>query len=55
MLPGTCLPFLEAALYARVTGYLKERKVDIGDRVEKDQLLAVISSPARVRQRISPE
>jgi RND family efflux transporter MFP subunit len=45
VLPGTSLPLLEAALYARVTGYVKERLVDIGDRVKEGQLLARIDSP----------
>jgi RND family efflux transporter MFP subunit len=45
VLPGTSLPLLEAAMYARATGYIKERRVDIGDRVQEGQLLAVISAP----------
>jgi RND family efflux transporter MFP subunit len=45
VLPGTALPLLEAALYARTTGYLKRRLVDIGDRVTEGQLLAEISAP----------
>jgi len=35
----------ETAIYPRTSGYLKERKVDIQDRVKKDDLLAVIDSP----------
>lgn len=45
VLPGNSLPLLEASLYARSTGYIKERLVDIGDRVKQDQLLAVIAAP----------
>jgi RND family efflux transporter MFP subunit len=45
VLPGNSQPLLEAALYARTTGYLKRRLVDIGDRVEEGQLLAEISAP----------
>jgi RND family efflux transporter MFP subunit len=45
VLPGNALPLLEASLYARATGYIKTRFVDIGDRVKEGQLLAVISSP----------
>ena len=33
VLPGNSLPLLEASIYARTTGYLKSRRVDIGDRV----------------------
>jgi RND family efflux transporter MFP subunit len=45
VLPGRAFPLLEAALFARTTGYLKTRKVDIGDRVQEGQLLAEISAP----------
>jgi RND family efflux transporter MFP subunit len=44
-LPGNALPLLEASLYARTTGYVSRRLVDIGDRVTEGQLLAVIASP----------
>jgi RND family efflux transporter MFP subunit len=45
VLPGNTLPLLEASLYSRATGYLKQRNVDIGDRVQEGQLLAEISAP----------
>jgi RND family efflux transporter MFP subunit len=45
VLPGNSLPLMEAGLYARTTGYLKSRLVDIGDRVKEGQLLAEISAP----------
>jgi RND family efflux transporter MFP subunit len=45
VLPGNSLPLLEASIYARTTGYLKTRLVDIGDRVQEGQLLAEISAP----------
>ena len=44
-LPGSTLPFQQATLYARVSGYLERRLVDIGDDVKAGQLLAVISAP----------
>lgn len=44
-LPGNALPLLEASLYARTTGYVSKRLVDIGDTVTEGQLLAVIDSP----------
>jgi RND family efflux transporter MFP subunit len=44
-LPGNCLPLYESSLFARTTGYLSERLVDIGDQVGPDQLLAKISAP----------
>src|SRR5712692_9319130 len=45
VLPGNSLPLMEASLYARTTGFLKSRLVDIGDRVKAGQLLADISAP----------
>jgi RND family efflux transporter MFP subunit len=45
VLPGNCLPLMEAALYARATGYVSQRLVDIGDRVKPGQLLAEIAAP----------
>src|SRR6266478_9034038 len=45
VLPGNSLPLIEASLYARTTGFLKSRLVDIGDRVKAGQLLADISAP----------
>jgi multidrug efflux pump subunit AcrA (membrane-fusion protein) len=43
--PGTTIPLTQAYVYARASGYLKKRYVDIGDHVKKDQLLAVIDAP----------
>ncbi|HYT90776.1 MAG TPA: efflux RND transporter periplasmic adaptor subunit [Gemmataceae bacterium] len=45
VLPGSVAPLLDAAIYARTTGYLQRRLVDIGDRVEQGQLLAKIATP----------
>jgi multidrug efflux pump subunit AcrA (membrane-fusion protein) len=44
-LSGTVTPGDTAHIYARATGYLKTRYVDLGDRVHRGQLLAVISAP----------
>ncbi len=44
-LPGTVIPLRSAHIYARTSGYLKARYVDLGDTVRKGQLLAVISAP----------
>ncbi len=43
--PGTTSALTEAYLYARANGYLKRRYVDIGDRVRKGQILALIDAP----------
>ena len=45
MVPGTTLAYTEAYIYARASGYVNRRLVDIGDRVRQDQLLAVIDAP----------
>ena len=45
VLPGTTIPLTEAYVYARASGYLKTRLVDIGDHVSKNQLLGVIDAP----------
>lgn len=45
MIPGTTLAYTEAYIYARASGYVSRRLVDIGDRVHAGQLLAVIDAP----------
>lgn len=44
-LPGTTTPRDAAHIYSRAAGYLKSRYVDLGDKVHRGQLLAVISAP----------
>ncbi len=44
-IPGTTLAYEQAAIYARSSGYLTKRLVDIGDHVQKGQLLAVVDAP----------
>ena len=44
-LPGTTLAFEQADIYARASGYVLKRNVDIGDRVKAGQLLAEITAP----------
>jgi RND family efflux transporter MFP subunit len=43
--PGQIDAFQETPLYPKVSGYVGKVMVDIGDRVEKDQLLAELSVP----------
>jgi RND family efflux transporter MFP subunit len=45
ILPGNVQPFITSPIYARTNGYLKNWFVDIGARVKKGQLLAVIETP----------
>ena len=44
-LPGTTSAFTEANIFARASGYIDKRNVDIGDRVKNGQLLAQITAP----------
>jgi multidrug efflux pump subunit AcrA (membrane-fusion protein) len=44
-LPGMTLGSVEASIYARASGYVLKRYVDIGDHVKKGQLLAEITAP----------
>ncbi len=45
MVPGTTLPYTDAYIYARASGYVTRRFVDIGDHVHEGQLLATIDAP----------
>jgi RND family efflux transporter MFP subunit len=44
-LPGQTAAWHQSTIYARVNGYVARWLVDIGDRVHKGQLLAVIETP----------
>jgi RND family efflux transporter MFP subunit len=44
-LPGSMAAFDSATLYARATGYISVRNVDIGSKVHKGDVLAVIAAP----------
>ena len=44
-LPCQTVAMVETPIYARVDGYLKQRVVDIGNRVKKGQLLMEIETP----------
>ncbi|MGA9884827.1 MAG: efflux RND transporter periplasmic adaptor subunit [Candidatus Acidiferrales bacterium] len=45
VLPGNLQAFTDSPIYARTNGYLKAWYHDIGSRVKKGELLAVIESP----------
>jgi membrane fusion protein (multidrug efflux system) len=49
-LQGEARPYASVTLYAKVSGYLKEVRVDRGDRVRAGQVLATIRSPELDRQ-----
>jgi RND family efflux transporter MFP subunit len=44
-LPGTTAAFAAANIFARATGYIAKRNVDIGDRVKAGDLLAELAVP----------
>ena len=44
-LPATTAALAQAEIYARATGYIGKRYVDIGDRVKQGQLLAKLAVP----------
>src|SRR5664279_3370709 len=44
-IPGTITAVVEAPIYARASGYISKRYVDIGDHVHAGQLLALIDAP----------
>ena len=44
-LPATTAAFAQAEIYARATGYIGKRNVDIGDRVKQGETLAELAVP----------
>jgi RND family efflux transporter MFP subunit len=44
-LPGNTAAWYESTIFARVSGYVAQWFVDIGDHVKKDQVLATIDTP----------
>lgn len=44
-LPGEFLPHYDVALYAKVNGFIKTLRADVGDKVHRGQVLAVMEAP----------
>lgn len=44
-LPGELLPYERVEIHSKITGYIKQLKVDIGDVVKKGQVLVLIDAP----------
>jgi RND family efflux transporter MFP subunit len=44
-LPGDLQPIVEAPIFARADGYIRTRRVDIGDHITAGQLMAEIETP----------
>ncbi len=51
--PAELKPYEQVAVYAKVTGFVKQILVDRGDRVKKGQLLAVLEAPEMQQQYLS--
>ena len=52
-LPGELLPYERVEIHAKVTGYIRQLKVDIGSVVKQGQVIATIDAPeiqSRVRE-----
>ena len=54
-LPATTSPFEAADIFARASGYIERRNVDIGSRVRAGDLLAVITAPELDHQIVQAE
>jgi RND family efflux transporter MFP subunit len=48
--PGSVQAFESVQLFAKVSGFLKSQSVDIGDRIKKGQILAVVDVPELEKQ-----
>lgn len=44
-IPGQTMALVETPIYARVDGYIKQRSVEIGDRVKKGQFMLELDTP----------
>jgi len=44
-LPATIQGYVETPIFAKIAGYLKEIRVDKGDRIRKGEVLAILESP----------
>jgi multidrug efflux pump subunit AcrA (membrane-fusion protein) len=49
-IPASVHGYIETPLYAKIPGYLKTIYVDKGDRVKKDQVIAILESPETDKQ-----
>jgi RND family efflux transporter MFP subunit len=54
-LPGDVRAYRQATLYSKVSGYLKEIRVDRGDNVKQNDILGVVAAPETDRQLSSLE
>jgi membrane fusion protein, multidrug efflux system len=55
MIPGELIAYQQVDLYAKVTGFVKELKVDIGSEVKQGQVLLTLEAPEIVSQLAAAE
>jgi RND family efflux transporter MFP subunit len=55
VLQGEARPYAEVTLYAKVAGYLRDLRVDKGDRVKVNQVLATVIAPELDAQYLAAE
>ena len=55
VLQGEARPYAEVTLYAKVAGYLRDLRVDKGDRVKTNQVLATVIAPELDAQYLAAE
>jgi RND family efflux transporter MFP subunit len=55
VLQGEARPYAEVTLYAKVAGYLRDLRVDKGDRVKANQVLATVIAPELDAQYLAAE
>jgi len=46
--PAELIPYERVEIYAKVSGYIKALKTDIGDHVQKGQVLAILDAPEMI-------
>ncbi len=49
-IPGELIAYQQVDLYAKVTGFVKEMKVDIGSKVQEGQVLMTLEAPELIAQ-----
>src|SRR5690349_14690811 len=54
-IPGELLAYQQVDLYAKVTGFVKELKVDIGSKVKAGQVLITLEAPELMSQMSASE
>jgi membrane fusion protein (multidrug efflux system) len=54
-IPGELVAFQQVDIYAKVSGFVKDLKVDIGSKVKKGQILITLEAPELMSQLVAAE